>query len=229
MLHSMRESLPVGAPVQDPPVAALERRCLRGRFVELRAIDPEGDCADLFGAGHGSPRKEEVWTYMSYGPFADPGAMRTWLEECAASEDVFFFSVRDLHRGVAVGMASLLAIEPAHRRVELGHIWYGPEAQRGFVNTETARLLLGEVFACGYRRAEWKCDALNERSRNAALRLGFRFEGIFRQHFVVKGRNRDTAWFSMLSSEWPSAEAAMQRWLDWDGDARPPLPSLRED
>lgn len=227
ILRPMRESLPVGAPVEGRSVAALERAHLRGRDVELMAVEAERDCADLFAAAHGSPQKEEVWTYMAYGPFADEAAMHGWLEECAAAEDTLFYSVRDRHGGRAVGMASLLAIEPTHRHVEVGNIWYGPDAQRGTTNTETVQLLLREAFECGYRRVEWKCDALNERSRNAALRLGFRFEGVFRQHMVVKGRNRDTAWFSMLSTEWPAAEAAMQRWLAWQGGTPPPLASLR--
>jgi len=224
----MHQPLPVGAPVEERPVRALERDHLCGDFVELRAIDADRDCPDLFAAGHGSPQKEAVWTYMAYGPFSGPRAMHGWLAECASAEAPLFFSVRDRRSGAAVGMAALLAIEPVHRRVEVGHIWYGPHAQRGLSNTETLRLLLGEAFACGYRRVEWKCDALNERSRNAALRLGFRFEGIFRQHLIVKGRNRDTAWFSMLFTEWPAVEAAMQRWLAWEGASRPPLASLRE-
>lgn len=223
----MSELLPLGALVEGSPAQVLERSDLCGRNVELAAVDAERDGPDLFAAAHGSPRKEEVWTYMAYGPFADEAAMRLWLEECAASEDTFFYRVRDLRSGHAVGMVSLQAIEPSQGRVEVGNVWYGPIAQRGATNTETVHLLLREVFSCGYRRVEWKCDALNARSRNAAVRLGFHFEGIFRQHMIVKGRNRDTAWFSMLSTEWPAAEAAMQRWLACEEGARPPLASLR--
>jgi len=225
----MSPALPIGDPVDGIPVEALGRASLRGRGVELAAVDAERDCADLFAAAHGSTRKEEVWTYMAYGPFANEATMRRWLEECAANEDTIFYSVRDRSSGRALGMASLLAIDPTHRHVEMGNIWYGPDAQGGTTNTETAQLLLRKAFQRGYRRVEWKCDALNERSRRAALRLGFRFEGIFRQHMVIKGRNRDTAWFSMLSSEWPTADAAMERWLTYQEGTPPPLASLRCD
>ena len=124
-----------------------------------------------------------------------------------------------------VGVVSLMSIDPAMRRLELGNIWYVRSAQRGRANTEAAYLLLREAFGSwGYRRAEWKCDALNARSRAAAERLGFTFEGIFRSHMIVKGRNRDTAWFSMLAEEWPARRAAMERWLD----AEPGTVSLRD-
>jgi RimJ/RimL family protein N-acetyltransferase len=152
---------------------------------------------------------------MPYGPFADVEAMRAWLVSIATSEDPLFFAVVDLERDTPVGMASFLNVDAAMRRVELGHIWYGPAAQRTRANTEAAALMLAHAFGdLGYRRVEWKCDALNERSRTAALRLGFTFEGIFRRHMIVKGRNRDTAWFSMLDTEWPNVRDAIGRWLD---------------
>jgi len=225
----MSESLPIGAPVEGPPARVVGGARLCGRFVELAVIDAERDCEDLFAAGHGSPERESLWTYMAYGPFTDEAAMRGWLEECAAATDAIFYSVRDRHSGRAVGMVSLAAIEAGHRRVEVANVWYGPDAQRGKTNTETIQLLIREAMSHGYRRVEWKCDALNARSRKAALRLGFRFEGIFRQHMLIKGRNRDTAWFSMLSTEWPAVEAAMQRWLAWEDPNPPPLASLRDD
>ena len=162
-----------------------------------------------------------------YEPFADAGEMLAWLEECARSDDPLFLTVV-AHQAGPVGMAAFLNVEPAHRRLEIGHIWYAPSAQRTEANTEAAYLMMREAFdELGYRRVEWKCDALNERSRVAALRLGFMFEGVFRQHMIVRGRNRDSAWFSLLDKEWPEARDALERWLDADPERRPPLASLR--
>jgi RimJ/RimL family protein N-acetyltransferase len=207
--------LPVGEPVPEREVGRPARRAITGRFVSLVPADPAAHTEALWACSHGDPRTEALWTYMPYGPFADAGAMREWLAGCAASEDPLFFAVVDLVNGTAVGMVSVLNIDPTMRHLELGHIWYGPAAQRSRANTEAAYLLLRESFdELGYRRVEWKCDALNARSRAAALRLGFTFEGIFRRHMIVKGRNRDTAWFAMLDVEWPSRKANLERWID---------------
>jgi RimJ/RimL family protein N-acetyltransferase len=163
---------------------------------------------------------------MPYGPFRDPDEMRAWLEGLSGSADPLFLVASG--PGGPLGMASFLNADTAMRHVELGHIWFAPAAQRTEANTEVAYLMLKEAFdVLGHRRVEWKCDALNERSRAAALRLGFTFEGIFRQHMVIKGRNRDTAWFAMLDGEWPPASAAFERWLAADPSARPPLASMR--
>ena len=133
--------------------------------------------------------------------------MREWLLSCAASTDPLHYTVIERDTGRPVGMCGLLRIDPANRSIELGHIWYVPDAQGKGVNADMALTLLTACFErWGYRRAEWKCDSLNTRSRAAALKLGFTFEGIFRQHLVVKGRNRDTAWFSLLDSEWPGVK-----------------------
>ncbi|MEM7203396.1 MAG: GNAT family N-acetyltransferase [Planctomycetota bacterium] len=219
--------LPVGPVVDTQPAAMLQADSLDGDTIELRAVAPQRDGAELYAGSHGSKRREAIWTYMGYGPFSDELAMTRWLNQCAASTDPRFFTVRDRHRGHAVGMAAYLAIEPRQRRVEIGHIWYTPDAHRTATNTEAAYLLLREAFARGYRRVEWKCDALNRRSRVAALRLGFAFEGVFRHHLIVKGRSRDTAWFSMLEADWRQAQPAFETWLQWSGDDRPSLASLR--
>jgi RimJ/RimL family protein N-acetyltransferase len=226
-----RPELPIGPPVADPRPALVPRRePYRGRWISLWPLDSERDAAALFRASHGTEEAERLWTYMWYGPFADEADMRAWLDGCAAGEDPCYFAVRDEGTGDAVGLAAYLNLVPPMRTIELGHIWYGPAHQRGVTNTEAMFLMLGEAFErCSYRRVEWKCDALNERSRRAALRLGFRFEGVFRQHLVVKGRNRDTAWFSMLDTEWPAVRSALERWLACDGGARPPLARLREE
>lgn len=220
-----REDLPVGAPVEGPEAGVPGRGQLEGRFVRLEPVDPASHAPGLFEATHGDPVAEAVWTYMPYGPFASVEAMQGWLSEIAPSREPTFFAVIDRETDTAVGVVSYLNIVPRDRRIELGHIWYVPQAQRGRTNTDTVHLLLREAFdVLGDRRVEWKCDALNARSRAAAERLGFTFEGVFRHHMIVKGRNRDTAWFSMTDTEWPARREAMERWLD----AEPGSLSLRE-
>jgi RimJ/RimL family protein N-acetyltransferase len=151
---------------------------------------------------------------MPYGPFEDAGSMRLWMTEQARSTDPLFLVVVENERRRPAGMASFLNVSPEMRRLELGHIWLIPELHRTSANTETAHLMLSHAFDdLGYRRVEWKCDALNERSRRAALRLGFGFEGVFRQHMVVKGRNRDTAWYAMLDGDWPRVKRHQHAWL----------------
>jgi len=151
---------------------------------------------------------------MAYGPFASREAMHQWLVECAATDDPLFFTVVEQATGRRVGMCSFMSVSPEMRRIEIGHIWYAPPLHGSGISVEVASMLLSEAFErLGYRRVEWKCNALNERSRRAALKLGFVFEGIFRQHMIVKGRNRDTAWFRMLDSEWPEASRRLYELL----------------
>ena len=207
--QAMGERVEVGA--ASLPAAEV----IEGRFVRLEPLDPDAHAAALYERSHASPDDEAIWTYMTYGPFDDFEQMRAWLAASASSSDPLFFTVVELATDAPAGVVSLMNIDVAMRRLELGHIWYVRSAQRGRANTEAAFLLLREAFErWGYRRAEWKCDALNARSRAAAERLGFTFEGVFRSHMIVKGRNRDTAWFSMLVEEWPARRRAMQRWLD---------------
>lgn len=211
--------LPVGASLADTSPADPPRRmAYEGRYVRLSPISPSKDVDDLYAGSHGDPATERLWTYMPYGPFDDKTAMQRWLEGCAASNDPLFFSVTLLESNRRAGMVSFLNFVRKSRVVELGHIWYQPHAQQGKFNTESVFLMLREAFESqNCRRVEWKCDALNARSRAAALRLGFSFEGIFRQHVIVKGRNRDSAWFSMLDGEWPAIRENMSRWL-YDND-----------
>lgn len=205
--------LPLGELVPDDvPERGPRRAPLHGRAVSLVPLDPKRHAAELHAASHGSVEKERLWTYMGYGPFADEAAMRAWLTTCAASSDPLFFTVLDNRSAAPIGMVSLLAIEPAMRRLEIGHVWYTPSAARKRANTEAVYLLLREAFdELRYRRVEWKCHALNAPSRAAAERLGFEFEGIFRQHVIAKGRNRDTAWYAMLDGDWPAARAELER------------------
>ncbi len=220
----------VGAPLDDTsPCPPLQRTTLPGTKVSLVPLSPENDAPGLFEISHGSQLKESVWTYLGYGPFEDLSTMVGWLENCSRSEDPLFFTVVDLENERPAGMVSFLAIDLPSRCLELGHIWYAPTHQRSSANTETIYLMLVEAFdRMKCRRVEWKCDALNHRSAAAAERLGFTAEGVFRQHRIVKGRNRDTAWFSMLDHEWPTAKKAFETWLSW-ADGRPPsLSSIRE-
>jgi RimJ/RimL family protein N-acetyltransferase len=193
--------------LSEAPVT-LRGTTLQGNHVTLRPPLPD-DAEDLYPATHGDSTREAVWTYMSYGPWSDKPDFVAWIAERAASRDPLWFTVE--RNGLPVGMATMCNYDPAHRRIELGHIWYVTSAQRTGVNTEAIYLLLKHCFEeYQARRVEWKCDSLNERSRAAALRLGFQFEGIFRQHMVVKGRNRDTAWFGMTDSDWPEVEARLR-------------------
>ncbi len=217
----------LGAPVAPTQERVPMRKGLVGRYVELAELHPAADAAALFALTHGDEEGERVWTYMPYGPFVDEGAMRRWMEDCARSTDPLFFAVRARSRGTPLGMVSFLNIVPAHRRVEVGHLWYAPPAQRTRANTEAVYLLLCEAFdALRYRRVEWKCDALNDKSRAAAQRLGFRYEGLFRQHIVVKGRNRDTAWFAMLDGEWGAGRRRLEQWLYANDDCSLSLTAL---
>jgi RimJ/RimL family protein N-acetyltransferase len=220
--------LPIGQPVEGGPARPPERRRLQGRYVALESVDPDGHAEALWRASHdGSAEADRLWTYMSYGPFPDVGDMHGWLSGNAGSDDPLFLAVIG-PRGPC-GMASFMNVDPVMRHLELGNIWYAPSTQRTEANTEVAFLMLEEAFErLGHRRVEWKCDALNERSRAAALRLGFTFEGVFRQHMVVKGHNRDTAWFAMLDHEWPTAREAFERWLAADPADRPSLASIRD-
>ncbi len=221
-------SLQVGDIVQPIKHVDLPQKTdYTGKFVTLTPVNPQADVADLYKCSHGSDVREQIWTYMSYGPFDSKHDMQAWLEDGAKSEDPLFFTVHHLKSGHRVGMVSFLNIVSDMRRLELGHIWYSPDSQRSNVNTEAIYLMLCEAFdRLKYRRVEWKCDSLNERSRSAALRLGFKFEGLFRQHMIIKGRSRDTAWYSMLDSEWAAIKKNMEMWLYQNPDQQLSLTAL---
>jgi RimJ/RimL family protein N-acetyltransferase len=172
-----------------------------------------------------------LWTYLPYGPFATPDSYRAWVEEACRQSDPLFFAIIDRAAGSAVGVASYLRINPSAGSMEVGHISYSPLLQRTAAATEAMFLMMERAFTLGYRRYEWKCDALNAPSCAAARRLGFSFEGIFRQASVVKGRNRDTAWFAVIDRDWPVLKAAFERWLhpanfDEQGNQRQRLSAL---
>jgi RimJ/RimL family protein N-acetyltransferase len=205
---------PIGPRVDVFAARRPGRTRLRGRLVTLMPLDPaaHGDALYKATCGEGG---DQLWLYLFEGPFADRAAFDLHLQRAAASEDPLFFAILDRVSATAIGYAAYMRIEPAHRVIEVGSILYTPRLQHTPLATEAMYLMARYVFEdLGYRRYEWKCNALNAPSRKAALRLGFTFEGVFRHHMIVKGRNRDTAWYSMLDSEWPARKANFERWLD---------------
>jgi RimJ/RimL family protein N-acetyltransferase len=204
---------PIGPLVDASPAKRPERVTLKGRWIALVPLDAEKHAESLFEGANGGD-KDRVWTYLFDGPYTDPAAFKASIAAKAQSTDPLFFAILDNAAGAAVGYQTFLRIEPEHRVIEVGNIMYTPALQRTPGATEAQYLFGRYVFdELGYRRYEWKCNALNAPSRRAAERFGFAFEGIFRQHMIVKGRNRDTAWFAMLDSEWPARKAAYERWL----------------
>ena len=202
---------PVGPLVDARPAERPGPVALAGRF---------GSVARLDASRHGEALWQEfkghdwLWTYMSDGPFADRAAFLTWLTAREALADPYYYAVID-REGRAVGVETLMSIRPEMRVIEVGNIVLGPSLQRSPLATETQYLLARyAIEVLRYRRYEWKCYSLNAPSRNAALRFGFAFEGIFRNHMIVKGRSRDTAWFAMTEENWPARRAAFERWLD---------------
>jgi RimJ/RimL family protein N-acetyltransferase len=201
---------PIGVPVDTTPAQRPGPVTIEGRYgrIEKHATRHTAELCAAF-AGH-----DRIWTYMSDGPFTDEPSLAAFFDRRAASSDPYAYAVIDAS-GRTVGSLSLSVIRPEMRVVEVGHVLYAPTLQRTPLGTEAQYLLARYAFeTLGYRRYEWKCNALNEPSRRAALRYGFTYEATFRQHQIVKDRNRDTAWFSMLASEWPARKAAFERWLD---------------
>ena len=192
-----------------PPVTPIV-----GRYCRLEHIDADRHGGDLFAA-FTADTENRIWTYLPYGPFSSPAKLKSWVGAACSGADPLFHAVVDQDSGKALGMASYLNIKPEVGVIEVGHINFGPDLQRTPGATEAMFLMMRRVFAeLGYRRCEWKCDALNARSRSAAARLGFTFEGVFRNATIYKGRNRDTAWHSITDSEWPPLERALEEWLD---------------
>ena len=210
MLDPRDSLLPGWGPALPP-----QRDTLTGRFVRLEPVDVARDRDQLFIASHDA-RDPHLWDYLFVGPFDTKEEFARYLETCASSTTDVFFTVVDQATGAPSGLASYLRIVPKDGVIEIGHIWFSPAIQRRPQATEAIYILARHAFDdMRYRRLEWKCDALNARSRRAAERFGFMFEGIFRQHMVVKGKNRDTAWFAMLDCEWPTVRQAFEEWLDY--------------
>jgi RimJ/RimL family protein N-acetyltransferase len=205
--------LPIGPAVPDwkaPP--APPREPMEGRYCRIEPLDPVRHAADLHAA-NALDRDGRNWTYLSVGPFDNEAAYRAWLEKVAAGSDPLFHAIIDPSTRKAVGVASYMRIDTAHGVIEVGNLNYSPLLQRKRPATEAMYLMMKRVFELGYRRYEWKCNAFNAASRAAAQRLGFSYEGTFRQAAIHKGRSRDTTWLSIIDGEWPALRAAFERWL----------------
>ncbi|MDE1168834.1 MAG: GNAT family protein [Pseudomonas sp.] len=194
-------------------------KTLEGRYMRLEKLDPRRHGADLWEVLQGELRDQKLWDYLPYGPFTEREPFDIWLDTYAISNDPMGFCVIDKDTGQAQGILSLMSIVPEHGRIEIGHVAFSAAMQRTPKGTEAIYLLGKLAFDQGYRRLEWKCNNDNARSKSAALRFGFSFEGIFRQHMVVKGKNRDTAWYSITDQEWPAIAQAFEAWLAEDNQA----------
>jgi RimJ/RimL family protein N-acetyltransferase len=204
---------PIGLEVTGWKPPPLPRRVpMTGRFCRLEPLDPAQHAESLFIANSMEVTGRN-WTYLPYGPFDSLQDYRTWLEQTCTGNDPLFFAVINAASQRAVGLASYLRIMPDSGSLEIGHLNFSPLLQRTPAATEAMYLMMAHAFTSGYRRLEWKCDALNEPSRTAAQRLGLSFEGIFRQATLTKGRNRDTAWFAAIDREWPALRDALEKWL----------------
>lgn len=212
--HSNSLGQPIGFPVESwQPAAHPQDSVMEGRLCRLMPIDIASHARDLFEA-FSLDANHHNWTYLPYGPFEQFEECRNWLESTCSSDDPYFFSVIDLSSGKAIGVASFLRITSDIGAIEVGHIHFSPLMQGSAISTEAMYLMMSRIFDdLGYRRYEWKCDSLNQPSCRAALRMGFLFEGIFRQATMYKQRNRDTAWYSILDSEWPLIKGVFENWL----------------
>lgn len=183
---------------------------INGVWARLERLDPNRHAESLFAEING---QDQVWDYLGYGPFADVGEYRDWMA-AMVRPDPYFYAIIDPDTGKAAGLASFLRIDSANGVVEIGHIMLSPGLQRSRAASAALMAMIRWAFESGYRRVEWKCNAMNAASRRAALRFGFTYEGVFRQHMIVKNRNRDTAWFAITDSEWPGLQVAFDRWLE---------------
>ncbi|HXB64941.1 MAG TPA: GNAT family protein [Solirubrobacteraceae bacterium] len=205
---------PLGEPLDWTPVEPPARIALRGAHVLVRPVDAAGDAQPLYSVSHPPDGDPAVWTYLPDGPYRSAEHLREMLSWSQTSTDPLYFALAPLPEERALGIASYLRITPEFGVIEIGHILLGAPLQRTTAATEAIFLLMGHAFDdLGYRRVEWKCNALNAPSRRAAQRLGFTFEGVFRKHQVVKGRNRDTAWYAITDEQWPTIRAGFQAWL----------------
>jgi len=205
---------PIGFSIGDwtPPVRPPAEPMI-GRYCRLERLDAGRDGQSLFDA-YALDSEGRNWTYLPQGPFESYGEFHIWLSDMAKLDDPFFFTIIDAESQTSVGIASYLRITPPAGSIEVGHIHYSPLLQRTPAATEAMYLMMKQAFALGYRRYEWKCDALNAPSRMAAQRLGLSYEGVFRQATVYKQRNRDTAWYATIDREWPDLKQAFEQWLD---------------
>lgn len=216
---------PVGPRIDPLPTGNCpDLRPLPGRWIRLEPVSAAKQAQDLFDSFTGSDPAGDVWTYMGYGPWNSFEQFAEWLKACEAARDPWFYSFIPRDTGRAAGMGSFMRCDAGNGVIEIGHIWMAPGLQRTRAATEAIFLMIRHCFDdLGVRRLEWKCNALNAPSCRAAERFGFSFEGVFRQHMIVKGRNRDTAWYAMLDRDWPRVRDAFERWLrpeNFDAEGR---------
>ncbi len=211
----MTPNRPVG-PIVDPlPTGARpDLRPLHGRWMRLDPVSVAHHGVSLFKSFDGKDPNGDIWTWLAYGPFADQASFLAWFKEREALRDPWFYAFVKRGTGEAVGMGSFMRADPGNGVIEIGHIWMSHALQRTRESTEAIFLMMRHAFDdLGVRRLEWKCDALNAPSRAAALRFGFKFEGVFEQHMIIKGRNRDTAWFAIIDKDWPAIRKGFEAWL----------------
>ena len=214
-MPDLGQPVPNWTPPPRPP-----RTPLKGRYAALEPLDPDTHAAEIHRA---NTQDDRIWDYLPYGPFSSAAAYHRWTRDMAVSEDPLFYAIRNLETGHAEGVVSYLRIAPEAGSIEVGHINLSKPLQKTRAATEAIYLTMQWAFDAGYRRFEWKCNALNLGSRRAAERLGLSYEGVFRQAAVIKGRNRDTAWFAAIDSEWPALQEAFSAWLapsNFDDDGR---------
>lgn len=210
----MTKDLPLGAELDWTPVKPPPREPLHGSHVLLRPVDAATDAEPLYAVSHPPDGDPAIWTYLPDGPYDDPDHLRQMLTWAETSADPHYFTLVRLADERPLGIASYLRITPELGVIEIGHIWFGGPLQRTTAATEAIYLLAAHVFDdLGYRRLEWKCNSLNAASRRAAERFGFSFEGVFRNHQIVKGRNRDTAWYAITDDDWPAIRTGFAAWL----------------
>ena len=225
-----------GAAVEDLPSALIpSRTILKGSYVTLEPQDARKHAADLFHSSHSSDAGLAIWDYLTYGPWSDEAAYATNMRAQSASFETIFYAIKANDVDRFSGQSSYLDINPSMGVIEIGHIWFGPELQRTRAATEALYLMIRHAMDdLGYRRMHWRCNAQNEKSRQAARRLGFRFEGVFYNHMIFKGKNRDTAWYSILDDEWPEVRNILESWLaldnfNDDGSAKNSLYEMMQD
>ena len=221
------------APVENPPPSLVPaRKELEGRFVLIEPQNADKHASSLYKSSHESEEALKIWDYLAYGPWPSEQAYFETIKNQSASFDPIFYSIRKKENDSVCGQASLMDIHAQNGVIEVGHIWFAPELQKTTAATEALHLLIDYAMTdLGYRRMQWRCNSMNEGSRAAARRLGFRFEGIFYNHLIFKGKNRDTAWYSILDDEWPEVREIQRRWLhednfNADGSARIPLQEM---
>jgi len=225
-----------GADVKELPSALIPSRTkLEGRYVTLEPQDACKHAGDLFHISHSSDAGLAIWDYLTYGPWPNEAAFAANMRTQSANFETIFYTIKTNDAGQYSGQSSYLDINPQMGVIEIGHIWFGPELQRTLAATEALYLMIRHAMdELGYRRMHWRCNAQNEKSRQAARRLGFRFEGVFYNHMIFKGKNRDTAWYSILDDEWPEVRGILESWLDPDnfnddGSAKTSLFEMMQD